>query len=197
MIYAKTPVLSDQAATLWQVCHWRAEAQRDEIAFTYLGDEGEPDQHLTYGELDDRARRIAAGLQQRGLVDEPVVLKFPTGLEYITAILGCMYAGAIAVPAYPIELMRARRTLARIEVMLQSCRAKAVLANAESMGLLRGVLGQNLSCVQLLSWNEAIDAPIDAWTPGDASLSKIALLQYTSGSTAHPRGVMEIGRAHV
>jgi acyl-CoA synthetase (AMP-forming)/AMP-acid ligase II len=74
--------------------------------------------------------------------------------------------------------------------MLQSCRAKAVLANAESMGLLRGVLGKNLGGVQLLSWNEALDAPIEEWTPGDASLSKVALLQYTSGSTANPRGVM-------
>lgn len=191
MIQASDLILQSQdTECLWEVCRRRAREQPDDIAFTYLDPEEGEEQDLTYADLDDRALRIAASLQRRGLIDQPVLLSFPTGLEYISALLGCMYAGAIAVPAYPIEPMRAKRTLARLEVMLASCRPKAVLAAPDGLSLLSGMVGRALDGVEPLALPDLLDGPDDRWTPGSSDVSRIALLQYTSGSTLDPRGVM-------
>ena len=69
---------------------------------------------LTYRELDQRARSVAAGLRDRGHAGEPIVLSLPPGLEFVTAFCGCLYAGSVAVPATPPTLGRANERLAAI-----------------------------------------------------------------------------------
>src|SRR5262245_52064348 len=97
--------------TLVELLRHRATRQADDRAFTYLLDGEEQEQHLTYAALDREARRIAARLQQWRAAGERVLLLFPPGFDYIAALFGCLYAGAIAVPAHP---PRMNRTLERL-----------------------------------------------------------------------------------
>ncbi|RKH60512.1 hypothetical protein D7X96_33470, partial [Corallococcus interemptor] len=81
--------------------------------YTFLGDDGE-ETTWSASELDVRARRIASALSERGAAGERVLLLYPPGLDYIAGFFGCLYAGAVAVPAYPPDPMRLERTLPRL-----------------------------------------------------------------------------------
>ena len=148
----------------------RARDEPDATAFVFEGEE-----RVTYAELDARARTIAAWLADaRG---ERVLLVYPPGVEYVAALFGCFYAGAVAVPAYPPDPARLERTLPRLEAIIRDAEPKVVL----TIDVLTGLVGGNTLATDTLppgSWS----APA---APGD-----VALLQYTSGSTAEPRGVM-------
>ena len=79
----------------------RARHQGSMTAYRFLNDGGEPEGLLTYRELDRRARSVAALLWSRGARGERVLLLYPPGLGFLVGFFGCLYAGAIAVPAYP------------------------------------------------------------------------------------------------
>ena len=79
----------------------RAVQSPTQIAYTFLGSEGEEQASLTYKELDRQARVIAAYLRMLNVAGKRVLLLYPPGLDYIAAFFGCLYAGAVAVPAYP------------------------------------------------------------------------------------------------
>src|SRR5690242_12745358 len=113
---------SEKFATLIELLRFRAFSQPDEIAYTFLL-EGEKDTvNLTYAELDKQAQTIATYLQSK----ERVLLLYPPGLEYIAAFFGCLYAGAIAVPAYP---PRPNRSLLRLQSIVADAEASIVLTN--------------------------------------------------------------------
>src|SRR5258708_22121493 len=95
-------------ATLIEVLRYRALHQPEQRAFTFLENGEGESSHLTYGELDQRARSIGALLQGLKAAGERVLLLYPPGLDYVAAFFGCLYAGAIAVPVYP---PRPNRTL--------------------------------------------------------------------------------------
>src|ERR1044072_8291122 len=101
-----------QPRTLVEALRWRARHQPERMAFTFLPDGEAAELRLTYAELDEQARSVAAHLQALNAAGERIMLLFPPGLEYIPAFYGCLYAGAIAVPAYP---PRVNRTLSRLE----------------------------------------------------------------------------------
>lgn len=88
------------AATLVDLLRWRAAYQPDDLAFTFLRDGEDDEAHITYRALDRRARAIGALLQQHVPQGSRAMLLYPSGLDYITAFLGCLYAEVIAVPAY-------------------------------------------------------------------------------------------------
>ena len=92
----------------------------DELAFAFLGDGETVKDRLTYAELDRRARALAGLLRARDLSGAPVLLLYPPGLDYITAFFGCVYAGAIAVPAYPPHR---NRSLDRLRSIVRDARA--------------------------------------------------------------------------
>ena len=97
----------------------RRAAQRPEVrAFSFEADDGEQT-HLTYAELDLRARSIAARLQLLGAAR--AVLVYPPGLEYIVAVFGCLYAGTAAVPVYP---PRSNRHASRVLAILEDARSE-------------------------------------------------------------------------
>ena len=107
-------------STLTDLLSWRALEQPERVAYTFLKD-GETDEvHLTYGELDRQARAIAAHLQVLGATGERVLLLYPSGLEYIAAFFGCLYAGAVAVPAYPPRL---NRSVERLQAIVNDAQA--------------------------------------------------------------------------
>jgi acyl-CoA synthetase (AMP-forming)/AMP-acid ligase II len=100
------------ASTLVELLRRRALDAPTQRAYTFLVDGDAQELHLTYGELDNRARRIAAVLQQVSKPGDRVLLLYPPGLGYVAAFFGCLYAQLIAVPAYPPDPSRFSRQLA-------------------------------------------------------------------------------------
>jgi acyl-CoA synthetase (AMP-forming)/AMP-acid ligase II len=86
-------------STVVSLLSMRAEQQPETIAYSFISDEGE--RSITYAELDRRAKAIGCVLAGRRLTGEPVLLLYPPGIDYLAAFFGCLYAGVIAVPAYP------------------------------------------------------------------------------------------------
>jgi amino acid adenylation domain-containing protein len=171
------------------IARWRAECQPQDPAFTFLTDGQEQQEQFTYAGLDRAARRIAAELQARGAVGQRVLLVFDPGLQYIAAVLGCLYAGAVAVPVYPPDPFRAARTLPRLQAILKDAQAKLILSSRAILDWARGPL-DNLCGVETLAVEDIPAESHHDWRPPAADPRRLALLQYTSGSTGTPRGVM-------
>ena len=104
--------ISTNNSTGVDLLRYRCLYQPDQLAFTFLQDGETESDRLTYSELDRRSRAIAAQLQALGISGERALLLYPPGLDYIAAFFGCLYAGAIAVPAYP---PRNQRHAARLQ----------------------------------------------------------------------------------
>jgi acyl-CoA synthetase (AMP-forming)/AMP-acid ligase II len=168
----------------------RAAALGDQPLYTFLPERGGEDvAQLSYAGLDLRARAIAAALQRLGAGGQRALLLYPPGLEFVAAFFGCLYAGVVAVPAYP---PRSARTLPRLLEIARDARPAVALTTTELAAMIGGMAAQvpDLSALRLLATNAV---PLDAaetWTDPGASGSTMAFLQYTSGSTAAPKGVM-------
>lgn len=164
--------------TIVAIMRARAAATPDAIAFHFLSPTGIPTA-LTLADLDRRACAVAASLT-RLAVQTPVLLAFPTGPDFVAGYFGCLYAGMIAVPVrYP----NARRPLSHIRAVAQDSGAVRVLTTDGMQGRLEAELGIAASGADLP------DAPA-GWRGPEVAPEWIAHLQYTSGSTAAPKGVM-------
>ena len=174
--------------TWFDVLHSRAQLQADQTAFTWLGAASDNDASITYVELDARARAIAALLQRTGPPGERALLLMPPGLDFVAALFGCFYAGWIAVPAYPPPL---NQRLERIRTVAGDAQPRAALTSLVLLERIEPRLVDAPDLVQLhwLAIDAAIVAPDDRRVP-DVTSNDPAVLQYTSGSTAAPRGVM-------
>src|SRR3954469_19243460 len=102
------------SSTLVELLRQRAAESPERLAFTFLVDADTVKETLTYGELDRRARSVAAALQSRPPRGERALLLSPPGPHYIGAFFGCLYAGVVAVPAYP---PRRNRSLDRLQAI--------------------------------------------------------------------------------
>ncbi len=167
----------------------RAENHGDRKLYTFLGDGEEVSETCDYRWLDARARRIAGWLQQQGLVDEPVVLVFPEGIDYVAAFFGCLYAGSIATPANPPRRNQGR---SRLESVLSDSGARCVLTNQVGLERATSALADS-AMAGAVSWQPVEQITYDfaeRWQPRDHASDATAFLQYTSGSTGDPKGVM-------
>jgi acyl-CoA synthetase (AMP-forming)/AMP-acid ligase II/alkylation response protein AidB-like acyl-CoA dehydrogenase/acyl carrier protein len=183
--------------SLVALLQWRAEHQATQLAYRFLkdGEWGEAadgtvnELTLTYGELDLLARAIAARLQGLNLKGERAVLLYPPGLGFIAAFWGCLYAGVVAVPAYP---PRPNRSLQRIRSILQDAQPKVALSESGVLATLEHRLAEapELKVVQWLTSDSFDQGWADGFKPGAIASDQLAFLQYTSGSTALPKGVM-------
>jgi acyl-CoA synthetase (AMP-forming)/AMP-acid ligase II len=156
------------------------------VVFTFAGDAGVTGR-LTFAELDRGARAVAAAIRATTPARARLLLVYPPGLDYVTAIFGCFYAGAIAVPAYPPDPLLLERTLPRLQAIARDARPHGVLT-AGTGGHLPALLGDHLGAARLIDTDglpAGDDPPFPAVAPDDA-----ALLQYTSGATTTPRGVV-------
>ncbi|KFA92020.1 condensation domain-containing protein [Archangium violaceum] len=186
------PSSSFDSSSLLELSRRRAESQPGELAYTFLVDGETEEARLTYAGLDARARAIGGLLQERGARGERVLLLYPPGLDYVTAFVGCIYAGAIAVPAYPPDPMRLGRTLPRLEALISDARARFALTNELIRSMADG-LAEQFPGLAGLTWVATDEVPADAasaWKDPGLTRESLAFLQYTSGSTGTPRGVM-------
>ncbi|MEE8523391.1 MAG: amino acid adenylation domain-containing protein [Thermoanaerobaculia bacterium] len=176
-------------STLVGVLRQRASWHGDRPACTFLTDGEVEAAQWTYAELDACCRAIAAELERCGATGERALLLFPPGLDFVTAFLGCLYAGTIAVPAYPPT---SRRHLPRLRSIARDARPSVVLTTSAAMPKIRAAADTlaELAGVRWLTTDSCDDGVAGAWRDPAVSADSTAFLQYTSGSTASPKGVV-------
>ena len=178
------PPIPTEHQTLVDILRWRALHQPNQRAYTFLLD-GEKDQvHITYSELDQKARAIGAWLQEMEAAGERALLLYPSGLEFIAAFFGCLYAGTIAVPSYP---PRRNRLNSRLEAIVKNSQPIVGLSNAAHV---EPHPMPELADMEWLITDHIVTSLGSEWEEPTLSADTLAFLQYTSGSTNTPKGVM-------
>jgi acyl-CoA synthetase (AMP-forming)/AMP-acid ligase II len=186
------PFATIESSTLVDRLRHLADRYPSKRAYTFLSDGKEEGQVLTYAALEQRVRAIAALLQSEGRRGERALLLYPQGLEVIAAFCACLYAGVIAVPVPPPEAGRLKRALPRLKAILQDSRASLILTTDRTIALLEEVRSQ-FPEFEHMRWidTEQIDLELASnWQDPQLNPQNLAYLQYTSGSTATPKGVM-------
>ena len=177
-----------RAASIVEVLRHRAHHQGEQLAYTFLRDGEALEEHMSYGSLDQRARTLAAFLLDRARPGEPVMIVLQPGLGYIVALFACFYARLVAVPSFP---PRARRLAGTLSAIARDCNAALILTDASSEpGVAAQLNDARLDQVPRLvvgadSWTSQT-----GWDGASPDPADLALLQYTSGSTGNPKGVM-------
>ena len=174
--------------TLVQALRRRAVQEPERLALRFLAEDDGEGVVLSYRDLDLRARSIAAALQAHAQLGDRAVLLFPSGPDYVAAFFGCLYAGVIAVPAYPPESAR-RHHQERLLSIIADAEPRLVLTTADLREPLLQMNAQlsAANAPQLLCVDQLDPAVAEAWDEPQVRPEHIAFLQYTSGSTALPR----------
>jgi len=181
-----------RSSTLVDLLLARAGRQPDRRSYVFLRD-GETDEAvLTCGELERQARAIAAALVEAGAAGRPVLLCHEQGLDYVAAFFGCLFAGAIAVPAYPPEPGRLSKMLPRLQAVARDAGARFVLTSGARLEGARALVREaaGLGDAVWLASDELAAGDAGAWRHPGGSADDLAFLMYTSGSTGEPKGVM-------
>ncbi len=155
----------------------------------FLRDGEEEAEASSFGALDRRARAIAARLQAAAGFGERALLLYPPGLEFIRAFFGCLYSGVVAVPAYP---PRVGRPQPRLRSILGSARPRFVLTH-RALAESREALAREVPGIETLEWlatEELAEGDAELWREHRPAPEDLAFLQFTSGSTAEPKGAM-------
>ena len=178
--------------TLIDLLRDRAAAQPDAMAFTYLEAGDEDASTLTWAEVERRSRAIAAAVQARVRTGERVLIMLPPGIEFVPAFFGVVYAGGIAIPVYPPAGSRGDRGSARLRGVIPDADVALVISSRSIQARARVLhaMVPELASVPSLDLEDIDEAMAEAWRVPACGADAIALLQYTSGSTSAPRGVM-------
>lgn len=179
-------VLPGSDETILDRLRIHSQTQPDRLAYRFLRDDATSDT-LTYGQLEQRVRALAGRLRQHAAPGDRALLLYPPGLQFIEAFLGCLAAGVIAVPAYP---PRRHRKDERLRAIVEDARPRSILTGRQVLPLVEASELRTDCALPLLTTDD-LEGESEAATPlpcvaGDS----MAFLQYTSGSTGTPRGVM-------
>jgi acyl-CoA synthetase (AMP-forming)/AMP-acid ligase II len=159
----------------------------DQLAYRFLQDGRDNEVTITFAQLDIAVRAAAATLQLYCAPGDRVLILLKPGLDYVIGFLGCLYAGLIAVPAYPPG---ATKTLDRLDGILGDCCPAAALTTREDIAAIRARLAEVAPATQVLDLSELDHATATNWQPVPVTRADVAFLQYTSGSTGNPKGVI-------
>ncbi|HEY0173969.1 MAG TPA: AMP-binding protein, partial [Pyrinomonadaceae bacterium] len=176
--------------TLVGLLRWRGQSEPDRLAYRFLSDGEAEEGRVTYGELDARARGLAAVLQSLKAEGSRAMLLYPPGLEYVAAFFGCLYAGVVAVPAFP---PRANRNAQRLSSIAADAGATLALTTDNVLGRVEraGARAYGLDSLRWLATDRPAHGVESQWAEPEAlGEESLAYLQYTSGSTSAPKGVM-------
>ena len=178
-------------ASLVDLLRWRAAHQPNQVAFIYLPNGEEEESCVTYRELDLGARTIASTLQASYPTGTRALLLYPPGFEFIKAFFGCLYAGVIAIPANPPHPSRLSRTLPKLHAITLDAEPAVVLTNAKLLQSTENIFEESplFRTKHWLATDELTSGPSD-WRTESIGKDTLAFLQYTSGSTSMPKGVM-------
>ncbi|MFI8828442.1 fatty acyl-AMP ligase [Streptomyces sp. NPDC053431] len=177
------------ALTVTEALALRSVKQPDETAYVYLRDGETPDDTITYRALETEARARAAALAAVGLgAGDSAVLLYPSGIEFVRTLLGCMYA---TVAPAPVQVPTRRRGLDRLRRIADDAGTTTILTT----GAIKQDLEERFAGVPELAGlrlvdTESLPAGPAGWDGPAPGPDDVALLQYTSGSTGHPKAVL-------
>ena len=192
---ASSPNQLDNCSSLVEILQYRAQAQPNQVAYVGLENGEAESGRLTYLELDRQARAIALQLQTLGATGSRVLLSYPLsdGLAFVAGFFGCLYAGAIAVTAWPplneslLSELQYKAADAQVQFALSTQslldQAQGSFAAAPPLADVHWIASDRVT-------SEIDDETIAQWQAPKIKPETLAYLQYTSGSTGLPKGAM-------
>lgn len=187
-----------QFTTLIEVLRYRASVSPQTVLYSFIEDGNEQKSEFTYSQLDERAKAIASYLQTKTNKNDRALLLYHPGLDYIEAFMGCLYAGVIPVPAYPPD----GRNLKRLLHVINDANA-AIALSTESIynnvtflsenGANDQIRKESSAFIQNIKWHltdTILTEEAAHWKETTITKEDVAFLQYTSGSTNNPKGVI-------
>lgn len=183
--------MSEAFNTVISLARFRAETQGDKLAYANLRDGKEEQRRISFTELDTSCQRIGAALQRRNAANERVLLLFPQGAEFVLGFFGTLYGGATAVPAHTPK--PSKRSWTTFEAIVADCKPRFILTCRSLYDNIvawsapyPSIAALELLCIEDLE----AENPAEQWQAPQVGPESIAFLQYTSGSTSAPKGVM-------
>ena len=172
-----------------EILRRRTIQETERIAYRFLSDREPGVSALTYGQLGIRAMAVGSWLMEKGLTAEPVALILPPGLDYVVAFFGVLCAGAIAVPLNPPG---SRNFTTRTESALGDVKCRLALTTSRLLPKIARMVQQNpcLSSIEFATIESIPDTCASEWHDPGITSEAPAIIQYTSGSTSDPKGVL-------
>jgi len=181
----------DDAATLVEVLRGRAAEAPERQVFTFAEEDGS-ETAISYSTLDRRARALAATLQDRALAGERALLVVPPGSDYLTAFFGCLYARTVAVPCFPPDPVQPKRALRNLRLLAEDAEPACVVTVRAVQGFAAAQPKPlpDLDRVPWIALDDISEEGARAWRDPGTDAEDLAFIQYTSGSTDRPKGVL-------